>query len=384
MITAIVTILLFLLMVSLHEFGHYIVARIFKFRILEYAIGFGPKIFKKEKNSILYTIRAIPLGGFCQFEGEDKKSDDPQAFSNRPVWQRILVVAAGGIFNIILGFIVFVVMLPSLSPVATNVVESTIEHSYLSQAGVQKGDEIIKINGKSISFYNDISLYTQGLKKDDELNITIKRNGEKKTVNVPATEQIVTYNYLDDGVECKVVVNGNETSTKVLYGEKLKKQDELIGKSQTQTRYLLGITVQNEDITFKNVWEYAYDNTKFVVKLVYNSLWDIVTGKTGVSQMSGPVGIVKEVNTAVNQGSYSLIYVLNLLALLTINLGVFNLLPFPALDGGRIFFMLVELIRGKPIPPEKEGVVHAIGMLLLLALVVFISFSDIAKLIGGA
>ncbi len=384
MITALVTVLLFLLMVSLHEFGHYIVARIFNFKILEYAIGFGPKIFKKEKNSILYTIRAIPLGGFCQFEGEDEKSDDPRAFSNRPVWQRILVVLAGGIFNIILGFVVFVILLPSLSPVATNVVENAVEYSYLSEAGVQKGDEIIEINGKKISFYNDISLYTQSLQKDDMLSITIRRNGEKKKINVPASEQTVIYNYLDDGVECKVLVNGNETVRTVPYSESLKKQEDLIGKSQTQTRYLLGITVQSEDITFKNIWKYAFDNTKFVVKLVYNSLWDMIRGKADISQMSGPVGIVKEVNTAVNQESYSLIYVLNLLALLTINLGVFNLLPFPALDGGRVFFMVVELIRRKPIPPEKEGIVHAIGMILLLALVVFISFNDIVKLIGGA
>ncbi len=381
MLTVIVTVLLFLLMVSLHEFGHYIVARIFNFKILEYAIGFGPKLIKKEKNSILYTIRAIPLGGYCKFEGEDEASDDPRAFSNRPVWQRILVVAAGGVFNVILGFVVFALMMPSLSPVATNVVEDTVKYSYLEDAGVKKGDEIIEINGKKISFYNDIALYTDKLEKDDKMNITIKRDGEKLNFNIMPTEQTVIYNYLDSGVECVVLVNRNEEKEFIPYGDTLKKQDNLIGTSQKQTRYLIGVTVQNEDITFSNMWGYAFNNTRFVVRLVYSSLWDMITGKADMSQMSGPVGIVREVNNAVTQESYSLLHVLNLLALLTINLGVFNLLPFPALDGGRMFFMIVELIRRKPIPPEKEGTVHAIGMLLLLALVVFVSFNDIIKLI---
>ena len=135
-------------------------------------------------------------------------------------------------------------------------------------------------------------------------------------------------------------------------------------------------------MTFFNIWGEAWNQTRFVVKLVYTSLWDMITGEVGMEQMSGPVGIVNEVNTAVNSGSKSWLYVLNLIALLTINLGVFNLLPFPALDGGRLFFMIVELIRRKPIPPEKEGTVHAIGMLLLLLLVVVISFNDIMRLIG--
>ena len=182
-------------------------------------------------------------------------------------------------------------------------------------------------------------------------------------------------------MECVALVNGNEEKEFIPYGDTLKKHSDLVGTSQEQTRYLIGVTVQNEDITFSNMWGYAFNNTRFVVRLVYSSLWDMITLKADMSQMSGPVGIVREVNNAVTQESYSLLHVINLLALLTINLGVFNLLPFPALDGGRMFFMIVELIRRKPIPPEKEGTVHAIGMLLLLALVVFVSFNDIIKLI---
>lgn len=382
MITAIVTIVMFLVMVSLHEFGHYIVARLLDFKILEYAIGFGPAIFKKEKNSILYSIRVIPFGGYCKFEGEDEKSSDPRAFSNRPVWRRILVVAAGGVFNIILGFVIFMTILPSLSPASTKYVKSVVEHSYLQESGVMPGDEIIELDGKNISFYNDITLYTSNLKGDEKIDLKVKRDGKKLSFKISPSEQKVIYNYLNEGVECISSVNGNETKQLIPYSDTLIRQDNLVGKSQTQVRYIIGFSPKQEEITAFNIIPYAWDNTKFVVKLVYTSLWDMITGEVGVSQMSGPVGIVNEVNNAVNQGRHSWIYVLNLMALLTINLGVFNLLPFPALDGGRLFFMIVELIRRKPIPVEKEGMVHAIGMLLLFALIIFISFSDVMKLVG--
>lgn len=167
------------------------------------------------------------------------------------------------------------------------------------------------------------------------------------------------------------------------YGEDVAKNDELIGKEEKVERLIIGFVPHREDVTFFNIWGEACNQTRFVVKLVYNSLWQMVTGKVGVDQMSGPVGIVKEVNTAVNSGGASVLYVLNLTALLTINLGVFNLLPIPALDGGRLLFMLIELISRKRIPPEKEGMVHAIGFMLLIALIIFVSFNDIMKLING-
>jgi len=369
-------------MVSLHEFGHYIVARLLDFKILEYAIGFGPAIFKKEKNSILYSVRIVPFGGYCKFEGEDEESSDPRAFSNRPVWRRILVVAAGGVFNIILGFAIFMVIMPSLSPVATNVINTVVENSYLEQCGVQPGDKIIKLDGKDISFYNDITLYTSNLTGDTEIDLTVKREGKKFAFRIKPTEQKITYNYTNSGVEYISSINGIEQSQLIPYSENLLKREDLIGKSQVQTRYIIGFVPQTEEINSLNIWSNAWNNTKFVVKLVYRSLWEMVTGKVGVEQMSGPVGIVNEVNNAVNQGSHSWLYVLNLMALLTINLGVFNLLPFPALDGGRLFFMLVELVRRKPIPSEKEGMVHAIGIILLFALIIFISFNDILKLVA--
>lgn len=382
MVTAIVTIIMFLVMVSLHEFGHYIVARLLNFKILEYAIGFGPAIFKSKKTEIQYSVRCIPLGGYCKFEGEDAQSEDPRAFNNQAVWKRMLVVMAGGVFNIILGFILFLIIVPMASPMLTNVVNTVVENSYIEQAGIQPGDEIIEINGHKISFYNDISLYTQNFKKDEEAEITVKRGNEKLTFNIQPTEQIITETYTDSGIEYVDSINGHEKSEFYEYSDDIQKDDSKIGSTTTTTRYIIGFSPKQENVTFLNVWGEAWNETRFVVKLVYQSLWGMVTGKVGVDQMSGPVGIVSEVNNAVNSGSNAWLYVLNLIALLTINLGVFNLLPIPALDGGRLFFMIVEFIRRKPIPPEKEGMVHAIGMMLLLALVIFVSFNDIMRLIG--
>lgn len=382
MVTAIVTIIMFLVMVSLHEFGHYIVARLLNFKILEYAIGFGPAIFKSKKTEIQYSVRCIPLGGYCKFEGEDAQSEDPRAFNNQAVWKRMLVVMAGGVFNIILGFILFLIIVPMTSPMLTNVVNTVVENSYIEQAGIQPGDEIIEINGHKISFYNDISLYTQNFKKDEEAEITVKRGNEKLTFNIQPTEQIITETYTDSGIEYVDSINGHEKSEFYEYSDDIQKDDSKIGSTTTTTRYIIGFSPKQENVTFFNVWGEAWNETRFVVKLVYQSLWGMVTGKVGVDQMSGPVGIVSEVNNAVNSGSNAWLYVLNFIALLTINLGVFNLLPIPALDGGRLFFMIVELIRRKPIPPEKEGMVHAIGMMLLLALVIFVSFNDIMRLIG--
>ena len=380
MVTAIVTVVMFLVMVSLHEFGHFIVAKVLDFKILEYAIGFGPAIFKKQIGETLYALRAVPLGGFCKFEGEEESSDDPRAFTNQSVWKRILVVLAGGISNIILGFLLFLIIVPATSPMLTNVVDTVIPHSFIEKAGIQSGDEIIKINGKNVGFYNDISLYTQDFTKDTEAEITVKRDKEKLNFTIMPTEQIIDVKYTEKDIEYVSTINGFAEVEHIKYSDENPKDDSKMGTQETTTRYLIGFTPKSENVTVLNVWGQAWNQTKFVVKLVYQSLWDLVTGKVGMENMSGPVGIVNEVNTAVNQGSRSWLYVLNLIALITINLGVFNLLPFPALDGGRLFFMIIELIRRKPIPPEKEGMIHAAGMLLLLLLVIFVSYQDIMRI----
>ena len=384
MVTAIVTIIMFLVMVSLHEFGHFITAKLMNFKILEYAIGFGPAIWKSKKSEIQYSLRIIPFGGYCKFEGEDTESNDPRAFSNQAVWKRIIVVAAGGIFNVILGFVLFLLIVSQTSPMVTNKVESVVAESYVAESGLMPGDEIIRINGKKVNFYNDITLYAQDFTENTECTLVVKREDDKKELVFRPTKSRVIYSYKEDGIKVSEFINGKEAETTFYkYSEDIIKDEELIGKDETVERLIIGFVPHQEKVTVFNVWGEAWNQTRFVVKLVYNSLWQMLTGKLGVDQMSGPVGIVKEVNTAVNSGSTSWLYVLNLTALLTINLGVFNLLPIPALDGGRLFFMLIELITRKKIPPEREGLVHGIGFMLLIVLIIFISFNDITKLIQG-
>ena len=382
MVTAIVTIVIFLVMVSLHEFGHFITARLMGFRILEYSIGFGPAILKSKKSEIQYSLRAIPLGGYCKFEGEDEESDDPRAFSNRPVWQRIIVVAAGGLMNILLGFVIFLIIVANTSPFATNVVEEVVPNSYIGSAGLMPGDRIVAVNGKGVSFYSDIALYASDFRQDEEQSVTVKRNGEKLTFKFKPSEIETSYTYTPDGIEVKSSTNGKEDQSGFYpYSDTVIKDDGKIGTTETQTRLIIGFRPHQENVNFINIWGEAWNETKFVVKLVYTSLWQLVTGKVGVDQMSGPVGVVSAVNDAVHSGSGSWLYVLNLTALLTINLGVFNLLPIPALDGGRLIFMLFELITRRRVPPDKEGLVHAIGFALLIGLIIFVSYNDIAKLI---
>lgn len=383
MVTAIVTILMFLVMVSLHEFGHFITAKVMNFKILEYSIGFGPAIWHSKKSEIQYSLRCIPFGGYCKFEGEDEASDDPRAFSNRPCWQRIIVVAAGGILNVILGFVLFIFIVAATSPVRTNIVEQIVPNSYIEQEGIEPGDKIVEINGKHVSFFNDISLYTDSFEADEECELVVKRNGQKLHFRFRPTESTAEYKYTDEGIEVTSAVNGVKSDTVLYkYSDKNPKDESIIGTTEIKKRYIIGFMARQKDINIFNVWGEAWNETKFVVKLVYNSLWQMITGKIGVDQMSGPVGVVSEVHTAVSSGSYSWLYVLNLTALLTINLGVFNLLPVPALDGGRLFFMLIELVTRRKIPPEKEGIVHAIGFLLLIGLIIFISYHDIVKLIA--
>lgn len=378
--TALVTILMFLIMVSLHEFGHFFTAKLMNFKILEYSIGFGPAIFKSKNTETQYSVRCIPFGGYCKFDGDDSKSDDPRAFCNQAPWKRIIVLVAGGLINIVLGFIIFIIIVAATSTFSTNVINTIVPGSYLEQAGIQPGDEIVKINNHTINFYNDITLYTDEFKKDTDAQITVKRNGKKIDTAIKPTEEITEAVYQDDGIEYTQTINGNKTTNFYKYSDTVQKDNSKIGKTDTSTRYIIGFSPKIEKVTFLNVWGQAWNETKFVVKLVYVSLWGMITGKIGVDQMSGPVGIVKEVNNAVNSGSKALLYILNLTALLTINLGVFNLLPLPALDGGRLLFVIVEIIRRKPIPPEKEGYVHAAGMLLLFALIIFVTYNDIVKL----
>ena len=382
MITFLVTVVMFLVMISLHEFGHFIVGKLLGFTVLEYSIGFGPAIFKKQKGETLYSIRIIPFGGFCRFAGEDGENKVEKGnFNEQSCLKRILVLVAGAISNIVLGFALFCIITASVGNVYTNKVDTVVPGTYLADADIMPGDKIVEINGKKVGMYQDIQLYMSDVQPEKEIHIKILRNGEKKSLTFLPSIQNIKLTYTDDNILYEETLNGILNSTVIEYSDTSPKNESLVGTSQESTRYLIGFRPQIEEINAFNLVPQSFRMTKYVVKLLYRTLWELVTGRQSMDALSGPVGIVKEVDNAVNSGSDSLLYVLNLVALLTINLGVFNLLPLPALDGGRLLFVVVEWVRGKPVSVEKEGLVHTIGFILLIALMIFVSYKDIVNLV---
>ncbi len=381
MTTTVFTIVIFLVMITLHEFGHFIMAKSVGVNVLEFAVGMGPAIFKKQGKNTLYSIRIFPIGGYCRLDGEDGESDNPGAFCNQKLWKRFLVVAAGAVFNLILGFVLFMVVVGMMGPFKSNVIGKVEERSYLAQSGVMAGDKIIAIDNHRINFYNDILLCTDDFDENTEFVLTVKRGGQKLRFDMKPSADKTTVTYGTNSAEYEDEINGVSSKRTIQYDEG-EIPENYVGKTFSQTRYIIGFEPLEEQVTAFNIVPQAWYYTKYVIKSIYKSLWDMVSQKTGIENVSGPVGVAGVVSEAVHSGKDSVLNILFIVAILTINLGIFNLLPLPALDGGRLFFMLWELISGKPVPPEKEGMVHTIGLILLLILAVFICYHDIMKLIA--
>ncbi len=347
MATFIFFILIFGVIVISHEFGHFIVAKINGIRVIEFSIGMGPNLFSIQGKDTKYSLKLLPIGGACMFEGEDgvKAADGEEtdgAFYKANVWSRISTVFAGPLFNFIIGFIIALIMVNLImirEPVATEVVEGGAAY----HAGMQAGDRIVSMNGEKIYLYQEISMHTQ-LYREGSIPLEYERDG-------------VCY----------------ETELTPLY-------DEAYG------RYMLGIT--NSDFADPQGFEYvkhAWYEMRYCFKATYKSLLMLVQGQVDRKDVAGPVGIVNLVGeTYENTKEYGwvnvLVNMLNITLLLTINLGVFNLLPLPALDGGRLVFLFLEVVRGKPIPPEKEGMVHFIGLMFFMILMVVVLFNDISNI----
>ena len=332
--TVIFALLIFGVLIFVHELGHFMVAKLFKIRVHEFAIGMGPAIFKKQKGETKYSIRCLPIGGFVSLEGEDAPSDDERAFCKKPAYARLLVLVAGAAMNILLGFIVFIIIFSFITQIQVPVINSILPDSPAEMAGLMPGDEILYINGSKVNLQSDVT-FSVNQNGEKPIDITVLRGNEKK--NITVTPMI----------------------------------DKASGL------YKIGFYSENEKMTPGLVIRTAYYNTVFAVKLVYTSLIEIVRGNVGFKDVSGPVGIVNEMGKAAQSGILS---VLNLAALIAVNLGVMNLLPLPALDGGRVFFILIEMIRRKPIKQEYESYVHFAGLVLLLLLMAVITFSDVLKL----
>ena len=340
MLTIIAAIIIFCLIIFIHEFGHFVSAKLFGVTVHEFSIGMGKKLFGFIKNGTQYSVRLLPIGGYVKLEGEDEHSDDVNAFNNKNVFVRFIVLFSGAFMNFVLGFLLYIIIMSSASGFATNVVGDVLPDSAFYDAGIISGDVIVKLEGEN---------YSANVKNFNDISFFNYRNG-----NNPAT---VTYKR--NGIE-RVIV---DISPKY---------------SEENNKYLFGFTTQVEQKNFGTVVKNAYYQSTFVIKVVLYSFVDIIRGSVGMGEISGPVGIVNEIGNAARAGLMTLII---LAAMLSINLGVINLLPLPALDGGRIFFLIIELFRRKPIPPEKEGIVHAIGFMILLTFMLAVTFFDISKLI---
>lgn len=344
-LTIVAAIIVFGLLIAVHEAGHLAAAKAVGVTVHEFAIGMGPKLFSFTKGGTKYSLRLLPIGGYCSMEGEDEASESSGALCNKSPWARLLVMVAGALMNILLGFLLYIILYANSGDVvSTNVVAEVIPDTPAWEVGFEPGDRIIKINGNRVHIPSELQfeMYKSNYEK---MEIVLERNGEKLTKNI--TPKLETVESTDE--------NGNPVSYE---------------------QYMFGYYMQQQDNTVFTVLHRAFFQCFLTVRLVLYSFVSLFQGRVGLSDMSGPIGIVNEIGKSVQAGFLDLLY---LTALIAVNLGVFNLLPFPALDGGRVFFLLVELIRRKPIPPEKEGFVHMIGMGLLLLLMLVVTYQDILK-----
>ncbi|MCR1898113.1 RIP metalloprotease RseP [Irregularibacter muris] len=331
MSTIIFSLIIFGILVIFHEFGHYSVAKLIGVKVEEFAVGMGPKIFGFKKGETVYSLRALPLGGFCKMLGEDEDSHDVKSLSNQSKLGRAAVFAAGSFMNIILAIILLTIVFYSVGTPTTTIKEVDKEYPAY-EAGLRPGDQIVEINGQSIKNYTQI-------------------------------ENIITTN--KDG-QLNVIVNRNSTLEELNIHPKFDKD---------LARYRIGIVPRSES-SIMNAVTSSIHQIIFLTGTMLNYLGQLIIGKGDTSGLVGPVGVVAIVNEAAKSG---LLPVIHLAAMISLNLAVFNLLPIPALDGSRLFFLAIEGIRGKPVKPEKEGMFHFVGFVLLMILAVFIGYRDITR-----
>lgn len=436
-------VLLFELIIFIHEFGHFITAKKSGIEVNEFSLGMGPKIFSFGKGETKYSLRIFPIGGFCAMEGEDEESPEPRAFNNAKVWKRMIVVIAGAVMNIILGFVLMFVVVVQQDSYSSTEVQSFPATSFSSCTGLQSGDVIKEINGYGISTSMDFNypISTAELKTVDGSTLEIyKEDCGNNLYNMAVSlvqdknnklsdEQVSKVNELLSKSTNEIVKAKSKEDAFSVYENYYKKINDACGikdykvekivEKETRKRYTADILVERngEEKLLKNVQFFTYttkDNsdpqvsidfyvkpiektfgsvlsqtfkqTISTCKMIYASLGGLLTGKFGLKDMSGPIGIASAVTTVASESLSSgfmsavnsIIYVM---MIITVNLGLFNMLPFPALDGGRFVFLIIEAIRGKSVPRKVEAIVNGIGMGLLILLMILITANDIFKLI---
>lgn len=332
--------------VLVHEFGHFIFSKIFGVYVYEFSIGMGPRLlhYKKKGGETDYSLRLIPIGGYCSLAGEDaddnSKIDDSRKLYSKPVWQRFIIMIAGAMNNFIFAFILLFIMALIYGSVSSKPIVANVSEEYPAyEAGIRSGDRIVSIDGHKVSSWNEVQLYIQ-TSEGNEMKFLLKdESGNKREVRV--TPDVMT----DE--------EGNDS-------------------------YVVGISLDAKKKTgLKSSFVYACETTVQLYKLMLTTLKQLFVGGVSVNDLSGPVGIYTIVDSQSKQGLQSIIY---LTAYLSMNVGVINLIPFPAFDGGRILFLVIEKIKGSPVNPKVENIFHSIGFILLMLLLVFITFNDIIRM----
>ena len=379
--TIILFIIIFSIVVISHELGHFLIGRRNGIRVVEFSVGMGPTLFSFVKGGVKYSLKLLPIGGACMFDGEDgmggeegkpgglyrRAGVEPDlplpsengreqdfaidleqggvSFPEAGVWRRIATVFAGPFFNFILAFVVAVV-LTAFPGADLPVIGQVSENSAAEEAGLQAGDRITQIDREKIHFYREVAVIS-ALNQGEELEVHFERDGKKEVVTVQP------------------------------------RYDAQSG------RYYMGFTGAGEYLKCNplQVFQYGFYEVEYYVRVTYKSLGQLLRGKVTKDDVSGPIGIAQFVGESYDQAeenygtSSAILTMLEIIVLLSVNLGILNLLPLPALDGGRLLFMLVEVIRGKPVSPEKEGIVHFAGLVVLMILMVFIMYNDIMRLV---
>ncbi|WP_422486805.1 RIP metalloprotease RseP [Gudongella sp. DL1XJH-153] len=331
MLTALAAIFVFLLVVLVHEAGHFTVAKMVGIRVNEFAIGMGPKLVQKIKGETKYTLRALPIGGYVKMEGEDESSNDPRSFSNVSVWSRIAVITAGAIMNFVLAIVVLSIVAFNVGVPSTTIGE-IIDGSPAQEYGIAAGDRIVEIEGVPINNWDDIVTTINTQSPEELLEVQVVRNDEMISMEVMPT--------VDEG------------------------------------RVIIGI-VPEYDSGFFTAIKSGFQETWYFLKLMFQFLGMLFQGNVSTNDLAGPVGVINEIGNAASMGFVSVLYILGFIS---INLGFFNLLPIPALDGSKIVFLLIELFRGKPIDADKEGFIHFIGFIFLISLMLIVTYKDLIRI----
>ena len=345
-VSVLIFFLIFGVLVTSHELGHFLVAKSGGIRVNEFFIGMGPTIWKKQKGDTLYSIKLLPIGGACVFDGmdpvaEEKGDYDEHSFLNAPVWRRIATLFAGPFANFLIAYILAVVLV-SFSTWNFPVINKMTDDSAAAEAGMQPGDKFISVDGEKVYMAGEVTLISQ-FAEGSPMDIVYERDGVR-----------------------------HETTLQPKFSEE-------------DNRYYMGIYLgEYGQIKGAQALKYAWYEVRYYFKTTYRSLALLVKGRLSKDDVSGPVGMVKIVDDTYEEVrpygvSAVVLTMLSLTVLLSVNLGVMNLLPLPALDGGRLVFQFIEVIFGKPVPAEKEGFVHMIGMIALMGLMVFLLFNDISK-----